>query len=311
MKVYQRNALARAISTALAGSVIATSAVAQDNEPMLEEITVTAQKRTENLQDVPVSVQVLGNQQLEDLNLDNFGSYIEFLPTVSFQAERPGVAQIYMRGISSGGDGVHSGSMPSVGVYLDEQPITTINHILDLHMYDISRIETLAGPQGTFFGASSQAGTLRIITNAPVIGEYEGGFDLGLNTVKDGDLGYTAEGYWNMPIGDNAALRVVGWHVQRGGYIDNVPGSILLRGVNETINNDALVEENFNDNTLTGARAQLKIDLNDNWTVTPGLMYPASRTPMACFPRCEGDRMISRSSAISTSSTTIPGTRRR
>ncbi|MEX1266741.1 MAG: TonB-dependent receptor plug domain-containing protein, partial [Woeseia sp.] len=161
MKVYQRNALARAVSTALAGSVIATSAVAQDNEPMLEEITVTAQKRTENLQDVPVSVQVLGNQQLEDLNLDNFGSYIEFLPTVSFQAERPGVAQIYMRGISSGGDGVHSGSMPSVGVYLDEQPITTINHILDLHMYDISRIETLAGPQGTFFGASSQAGTLR------------------------------------------------------------------------------------------------------------------------------------------------------
>jgi len=296
MKVYQRNTLARAVSTALAGSVIATATVAQENQPMLEEITVTAQKRTENLQDVPVSVQVLGNQQLEDLNLDNFGSYIEFLPTVSWQAERPGVAQIYMRGISSGGDGVHSGSMPSVGVYLDEQPITTINHILDLHMYDISRIETLAGPQGTFFGASSQAGTMRIITNAPVIGEYEGGFDLGLNTVKDGDRGYTAEGYWNVPIGERAALRVVGWHVQRGGYIDNVPGSVLMRGVNETINNDALVEDDFNDNTLTGARAQLKVDLNDNWTVTPGLMYQQSDSNGVFFhdPEDVGDLEVQR-----------------
>ena len=74
-----------------------------------------------------------------------------------------------MRGIASGGDGNHSGSMPSVGFYLDEQPVTTINQILDVHVYDIERIETLAGPQGTLFGQGSQAGTIRIITNKPVM----------------------------------------------------------------------------------------------------------------------------------------------
>lgn len=244
---------------------------AQD-QPVLEEIVVTAQKREEKLQDVPVSVQVLSNQQIEQLNINNFADYIQFLPTVSFQSERPGVSQIYMRGIASGGDGVHSGSMPSVGVYLDEQPVTTINRILDVHVYDVARIETLAGPQGTFFGASSQAGTLRIITNKPVIGEFLGGFDLGVNTVSHGDIGYTAEGFVNVPINDRMAVRLVGWHVQQAGFIDNVPSTVTLEGVGVTNDNAALVEKDFNDATTTGARALLKIDLNDNWTLTPGLM---------------------------------------
>ncbi len=298
MNTFTRKPLAMAVSTALAGSVFAVTAMAQgnDGQPMLEEIVVTAQKRTENLQDVAVSVQVLGNQQLENLNLEDFRSYVEFLPTVSWQSERPGVAQIYMRGISSGGDGVHSGSMPSVGVYLDEQPITTINHILDLHMYDIARIETLAGPQGTFFGASSQAGTMRIITNKPVLGEYEGGFDIGVNAVNKGDPGYSAEGYFNMPVGDSAALRVVGWHVMRGGYIDNVERSVTLRGVNVTNTNTNLVEENFNDQTITGARALLKVDLNDRWTVTPGLMAQQNDSNGVFFhdPEDVGDLQVDR-----------------
>lgn len=279
MKQFHRTPLAKAVSAALTGSVLAAGAFAPvhaqetEGQPALEEIVVTAQKRTQNLQDVPVSVQVLGNQELRELNLTSFADYVEFLPTVSFQSERPGVSQVYMRGISSGGDGVHSGSMPSVGVYLDEQPITTINHVLDLHVYDIARIETLAGPQGTFFGASSQAGTLRIITNKPVIGEFEGGFDLGVNTVEHGDMGYSAEGFANLPLGDRAAVRLVGWHVESGGYIDNVPGTVTLEGVGVTRDNAALVEEDFNDVTTTGMRALLQVDLNDNWTVTPGLIY--------------------------------------
>jgi iron complex outermembrane recepter protein len=280
MKQFRRSPLAQAVSAALSGVVLATAtgfpANAQDTA--LEEIIVTAQKRTENLQDVAVSVQVLGSQQLEQLNVSGFGDYIEFLPTVSFQAERPGVAQIYMRGISSGGDGVHSGSMPSVGVYLDEQPITTINHILDLHIYDIARIETLAGPQGTFFGASSQAGTMRIITNEPVLGEFLGGFDLGVNTIKDGEMGYSAEGFVNIPVTDNAALRLVGWHISDGGYIDNVPGTVTLEGVGVVRDNAALVEEDFNDSVATGMRALLQVDLNDSWTVTPGIMYQEQDT---------------------------------
>jgi len=253
-------------------SVVAAPALAQQATGALEEIVVTAQKREQNLQDVPISVQVLGNTQLEQLNLNNFADYIEFLPSVSFQSQRPGVSQVYMRGISSGGDGVHSGSMPSVGVYLDEQPVTTINRVLDVHVYDIERIETLAGPQGTYYGASSQAGTMRIITNKPKIGEFEGGFDIGANTVKDGDVGYTLEGFVNIPVNDKMALRVVGWYDEAPGYIDNVLSSVTFRGVGTTVDNAALVKEDFNDSTSVGARALLKIDLNDSWTVTPGLM---------------------------------------
>ncbi|WP_417318603.1 TonB-dependent receptor [Emcibacter sp.] len=251
---------------------------AEEGEIVLEEIIVTSQKRESSLQDVSLSVQVLGNQQLEDLNVNAFDDYIQFLPTVSFQTARPGQSQIYMRGISSGGDGVHSGSMPSVGVYLDEQPITTINQILDMHAYDIARIETLSGPQGTLFGASSQAGTMRIITNKPVMGEFEAGYDVAANVVKSGEPGYTLEGFVNVPISDRVAIRLVGWHEDDGGYIDNVPATLEFPLTGITKNNAAVVEKNFNDNTVTGGRALLKIDLDDTWTITPGLTYQQQKS---------------------------------
>lgn len=279
MKQFHRTPLARAVSAALTGSALVTVAAlpiqAQDSQQgrALEEIVVTAQKRTENLQDVPVSVQVLGSVQLEQLNIQGFEDYIEFLPTVSYTSNGPGYGILYMRGISSGGDGVHSGSMPSVGVYVDEQPVTTIGQVLDVHIYDIARIETLAGPQGTLFGQGSQAGTLRIITNKPVMEEVESSYDLGLNTVEEGDLGYTLEGMVNVPLGSRAAVRLVGWHESQGGYIDNVPGSITYAASGITIDNADLVKDDFNDVETTGARALLKIDLNDNWSITPGLMY--------------------------------------
>lgn len=279
MKQFHRTPLARAVSAALTGSVLAAAAIvpvqAQESNQgnTLDEIIVTAQKRTENLQDVAVSVQVLGNTQLEEMNVNGFEDYIEFLPTVSYTSNGPGYGILYMRGISSGGDGVHSGSMPSVGVYLDEQPVTTINQVLDIHIYDVARIESLPGPQGTLFGQGSQAGTLRIIANKPVLEEFQGTYDLGVDTIKDGDMGYTLEGMVNVPLTDRAAIRLVGWHQTEGGYIDNVPGSITYAASGITIDNSEFVEEDFNTVETSGARALLKIDLNDNWTVTPGLMY--------------------------------------
>ena len=167
-----------------------------------------------------VSVQVLGNEQLENLQIRAFEDFIDFLPTVSWtQGAQQGFGQIYMRGIASGGDGNHSASMPSVGYYLDEQPVTTINQVLDIHMYDIARVETLAGPQGTYYGQGSQAGTIRIITNKPVIGETEGGYDIEVSTTKSGDPGYDLSGFWNLPLGERAAVRLVAWHKKLGGFI--------------------------------------------------------------------------------------------
>ena len=146
-------------------------------------IVVTATKREENLQDVPISLQAIGTKRLDQLNISNFEDYTKQLPSVSYQTAQPGVTVVYMRGVASGGDGNHSGSLPSVGSYLDEQPITTIGGTLDIHVYDVARIESLAGPQGTLYGASSEAGTIRIITNKPELGITTGRVDGEVNKV--------------------------------------------------------------------------------------------------------------------------------
>lgn len=262
----------RWVATLAAGSLaFGASASAQE----LEEVIVTAQKREQNLQDVPVSVLVLGEKRLEELNIANFSDYIQYLPSVSAQTAGPGQSQIYMRGVSDGGDGNFSGTSPSVALYLDEQPVTAIGRNLDVHVYDIARIETIPGPQGTLFGANSQAGTLRIITNKPDPNSMDYGFDLGVNTTKGGEPGYSLEGFTNIPVSDAAAIRLVGWYVEDGGWIDVVPASQTFSRSGITIensgNSDAAkntVEEDYNTLTNAGARAALGIDLNDSWTAT-------------------------------------------
>jgi outer membrane receptor protein involved in Fe transport len=155
---------------------------------------VTAQKREENLQKVPISITVLGTQQLEQQNVNSFEDAVRLLPSVAFSTFGPGFGQVYMRGVANGGDGNHSTSLPSVGVYLDEQPITTIQGPLDIHMYDIARVEALAGPQGTLYGASSEAGTLRIITNKPDPSGFAAGYGIEVNSVSHGGIGHVPRG---------------------------------------------------------------------------------------------------------------------
>ncbi len=246
----------------------------------LDEIVVTAQKREESLQRVPLSIQAFGTAKLEELNITGFDDYVKFLPSVSYQTFGPGYAAVYMRGVASGGDGNHSGSLPSVGIYLDEQPITTIQGALDVHLYDIARVEALAGPQGTLYGASSQAGTLRIITNKPDPSGFSAGYSLEGNTVSKGGQGYVAEGHVNMPISDTAAIRLVGWTRRDAGYIDNAPGlsrtwpscDVANPGPGCTLSTGALAERDFNEVNVVGARAALRVELGDNWTISPTVM---------------------------------------
>ena len=258
------------LAAALAG--VMPAALAQQSEDgVLENIIVTAQKRSEDIQDVPVSIQAIGNERLEQLNVADFEDYVRFLPSVSYQTTNPGFAQVYMRGVASGGDGNHSASLPSVGMYLDEQPITTIQGNLDIHLYDIERVEALAGPQGTLYGASSQAGTMRIITNKPDPEEFDAGYDLEGSTVADGDQGYLMEAFANIPLGERAAIRLVGWNRHDPGYIDNVY-ALTTYANGSTVDNAGREDENYNDVDTYGARAALKVDLNDNWSVTPQVM---------------------------------------
>jgi outer membrane receptor protein involved in Fe transport len=274
----------------LAIATASTGIHAQVAGPVLDEITVTARKRTENLQDVPISVQAIDNTRLTELGVTNFEDYAQLLPNISFKSfGTPGTATIYMRGLADGGDGNYSGSQPSVGLYLDEQPVTAIAANLDIHIYDVARIEALAGPQGTLFGASSESGTVRIITNQPSADAFEGRVDVSAGGTKGGDPSYSGEGFVNIPIGDRAAIRLVGWAINDGGWIDNVPGTRTYQleggygynpnnfGRTNTINNDSFVKNNINTLEKYGLRAALKVDLSDSWTATAGVIYQDSK----------------------------------
>lgn len=263
---------ATAIPLAAAMLAAAPMSEAQEAGPVLENVIVTAQKRQEDIQDVPLSIQAFTGDTLEKLNITDFEDYAKFLPSVSFQTLGPRFTQVYMRGVASGGDGNHSGSQPSVGVYLDEQPITTIEGPLDVHLYDIARVEALAGPQGTLYGASSQAGTLRIISNKPDPGAFEAGYGLEGSTVSDGGNGYIAEGFVNVPLGQRAAIRLVGWKKYDPGYIDNVARTRTYPTSGITVDSAPLAEEDYNDVDTIGGRIALKVDLNDNWSITPAIM---------------------------------------
>src|SRR6202451_552135 len=224
--------VASALLAAVPGAYAAEPAEASDTSGGLQEVVVTAEKRVENLQSVPISVQVFAEKKLDELNIVNLDDYVKFSPSISYvrgQGEggngEPGSSHIYIRGVVSGGDGNHSGSQPSVGVYLDEQPVTTIDGTVDVHIYDIQRIEVLEGPQGTLFGASSESGTVRIISNKPDPTKFSAGYDVQGNRVDHGGTGWEAEGFVNIPLSSIAAVRLVGWDEHDAGYISNVAGT--------------------------------------------------------------------------------------
>ncbi|HVV65755.1 MAG TPA: TonB-dependent receptor [Rhizomicrobium sp.] len=276
------------LSVLLASTALTAIQTAQAAEA-IETVVVTAEKRSEDLQKVPLSIQVFNTEKLEQLHVTSFNDYAQFLPSVAFAANAaggglndPGFANVYMRGVASGNDGNHSGSQPSVGMYLDEQPITTIGGSLDIHVYDIARVEALAGPQGTLYGASSEAGTIRIITNKPDPSDFSASYEVSGNAVEHGDFGGSIQGYVNLPLSSDSAIRIVAWDEHDAGYIDNVAGTDLAGGIvngvrtfpigNIQVSNAAVRKNNYNDADIYGARAALKIDLDNYWSITPSLM---------------------------------------
>jgi outer membrane receptor protein involved in Fe transport len=271
-------------------------------QSMLEEVVVTAQKRAEDLQKVPISLQVLSGEKLEQMQVSDFDDFAKLLPSMSFRSNGPSQTQLFFRGISSSNGTVqlHAGFLPSSGMYLDDLPVTTIGGALDIHMYDMARIEALAGPQGTLYGASSLSGTLRLITNKPDPSGFAAGYDVKGDKWKDGAGGGEFEGFVNIPLTDHAAIRLVGYYEHVGGYINNVfrqdtfqrysPTGTPVAGGPEggpdgfpnydpvTINNANVVQKNFNPVDYVGGRAALKIDLNDQWTITPTLLTQSMKS---------------------------------
>src|SRR6185437_885849 len=268
-RLSRRAARYALLATTVLGS--APVALAQDQPAstpagQIEEIVVTAQKRAENMQTVPVSIQAFSGKKLEQMNATEFADYAKFLPSIVYQTIAPNQTTVYMRGIATAGgqDGNHSASQPLVGIYFDEQPTTTILGQLDIHLYDIQRIEALAGPQGTLFGASSEAGTLRIITNKPDPTKFSGSYDVTLDTTH-GDIGHVVEGYVNIPLSDKVAIRLVGFEEGDPGYIDNVHATRTYKGgpTGLVLDNANLVQDNFNGVQTYGGRGALGISLDD------------------------------------------------
>ncbi|HEV7232991.1 MAG TPA: TonB-dependent receptor plug domain-containing protein, partial [Sphingorhabdus sp.] len=269
------SALFASTALGLAMPAMAQEAAGDEDDDV---IVVTAQKREQNLQDVPIAINAIGNEKLDQLQVSELSDVVKFLPSVTIQQGGPGFAQVYFRGVASGENANHSASLPTVGTYLDEMPITTIQGALDLHAYDLARVEALAGPQGTLYGASSMAGTLKLVTNAPDPSGFYGSAGVEINNVSKGDFGAIYEGFLNVPIGEGAAARLVGWYRDDGGYIDNVYGARTYPSSGITQNNAALVEKNYNDAETYGARLALGIDLDDNWTIKPTVMGQVQNT---------------------------------
>ena len=272
------NKITSHLSLGILGSVAAMAPQAvESQERQIEEVVVSATKKKENASDVPITVTALTEETLKEMNVSNFDEYIEYLPNVTSGGRGPGQSTIYIRGMAVDPVNVFlsaaQGSSPNVALYLDEQPIQVPGRNLDVYVADMERIEVLAGPQGTLFGASSQAGTVRLITNKPKFNVSEGGFNTSLFNTAHGERSYSFDGFLNVPISDSWAVRGVVYQTKAGGYIDNVAGTWSGKGrgsFNSTAtfqedNNTALVEDDFNDSSYKGFRLSSAYSINDDW----------------------------------------------
>jgi len=228
---YKQNKILPSLSAlALVNTAAFSGLVAGQSQATVEEIVVTARKKAESLQDVPLSVSALKEETLEEKGINVFEDYLLQLPGVTAGGSGPGQSTIYIRGLASTTPNLTTagvaGLAPNVSFYLDEQPLAQPGRNLDVYAADVSRIEVLAGPQGTLFGASSQAGVVRLITNKPVMGESASSLEVEARLTSGGEEGNKFEYMSNVPLGTGSALRFVAYRDHRGGYIDQVAGTL-------------------------------------------------------------------------------------
>ena len=292
------------IAVAIALATTASSTVHSQTQAVIEEVVVTATKRAASTQDIPVAVAAVTQESLEQLGISNFSDYLVQLPGVTAGGSGPGQNTIYIRGVASTTPNLTTagvaGLAPNVALYLDEQPLAQPGRNLDVYTADMNRVEVLSGPQGTLFGASSQAGTVRLITNKPDASEQYGKLSLGFATTKSGDESYNLEAMLNVPVSDRVTVRGVVYRDNQGGYIDNVAGRLnvsesarfraagTVRANGVPVSSDRagfqanadlsgvtfidadnanLIEDNFNETTYTGGRISALIDVSDEWSL--------------------------------------------
>ncbi len=285
----QRDRLSQAIFLGLATSATALNAqVAEEPRERsreIESITVTATKTEEiDQQTAPLSIQAVDENALDEMNIGNFDDLRNNVPGLNAASRGPGQQTIFIRGMAVQPISVllsgAQGTQPNVALYLDEQPATAPGRNLDIYATDLQRIEVLPGPQGTLFGASSQAGTIRYITNKPALDGFDAGFTGTGSYTDGGEFNSSGEGFINVALGRDTAVRLAFYNINDGGYIDNVFGEFTLDpSVNpeaqvgalpdnaefETINNIELAEDNFNESFYRGIRFGIYHEFNPDW----------------------------------------------
>src|SRR5882724_961375 len=284
------------------------AATAEGGSEALEEITVTAQRRAQSIQDVPISMQAFTAQALQQLNIQTFDDYIKYLPNVTTANNGPGQSEVFMRGLSAGSQASQgsssTGLFPNVAIYLDNQSGQLPNRNLDIYAADLNRIEVLEGPQGTLFGAGAEAGVIRYITNEPKIDVTEANVKAGYGTTAHGDNNSDVTAVLNLPLmPEHMAVRAVIYNDQRGGYIDNVAATFTRKNTDlgigyanfpavngqcpdglpnngfcvppgsPTLNNNSIAGRAINPVTYQGIRAQLLYKFNDDWDVLLAQSY--------------------------------------
>ena len=236
-------------------------------DDIIASIVVTAQKRATALQDVPFSVAASSEQQIRESGAGNIAELSRNFAGLTITDLGPGQSQVAIRGISAGQvvRDLVGGVKESVGVYLDESPISQALFTPDLDLFDLERFELLRGPQGTLFGAGSGAGTVRYITKQPVIGKFEGTAEVGAYTGKDSDNGGSLRAAVNLPIGDTTAARLVGYYNDFAGFIDaHYPGRA--------------VENDVNGGERYGARVALLAQPSESLSIMPRIVYQRLQT---------------------------------
>jgi len=246
------------LSIALAVSllVLPNAILAEEETLILEEVIVTAQKREQSLQEVPISIRAIGETELRAMGADDFSSYANAVPAVNFQDRGPGRNKLVIRGISPS----VSTSAATVGVYIDDMPVADQVSNPDLKLFDVDRIEILRGPQGTLYGEGSMGGTIHIITNQPDASDFYGNIEGTGASVSEGDSGYALNAMVNIPlVEDKLAVRVVAYGRDYGGWVDNL--------------NAENSDKNINDEDTKGFRAALKWWATDNLNLTLMAMH--------------------------------------
>ncbi len=274
---FRLTPVAGAIATAL---VPAQQVIAQESGAVLDEITVTATKRTTSVQDIPATIQAISAESLKAMGARHMEDYSRFVPSVNVVSYGAGSNTVVFRGAITGSGYI---AQSTSSVYLDEISITTTGSQPAIRMVDIERVEALSGPQGTLYGSDAQAGTMRIITNKPDMGQMGVIIDGEVRGGDKSDPSYRGSIVFNAPLIENTlAVRLVGYSDRDGGYIDNVlgntPDSPSLVGWENigggpdypagfgTLDNADSVEERWNEVDTTGVRMILQWDMNDAWS---------------------------------------------